>query len=332
MLPHLRWMTLGMLFLIMLIPWRVAAQQASIAVTVHPYAEMVFTLKSPLRQQTVMSAKQEQLYTLLGTNRLFATAHLRAYVQEQQVTLHTEAANATQAQAQLTAATRAMTGLFGKGAFQIPPAAKVFHPVDDATRRAVSAALVDRLGRAGISPVFVSVPPKDTRIQFLLGPKPVDEKAMLALFVPGRLEFLLVPPEINIFQDRTESMIAITRRGIAITDAALIHSSYLVVDGSALTHDSEVTKDIDQQPVVSFQMNTPLARAHFAHVTGANVGRQLAIILDGKVISAPVIKEAVPGEGIIAGSMTEAEARRLAILLNTGALPAPISIFVGKKK
>ncbi|MEZ4652271.1 MAG: protein translocase subunit SecD [Candidatus Eisenbacteria bacterium] len=66
----------------------------------------------------------------------------------------------------------------------------------------------------------------------------------------------------------------------------------------------------------------------FRRVTGANVGRHLAIVLDHKVKSAPVIQNRIPsGRASITGSFTDQEARDLAIVLRAGALPAPINII-----
>ncbi len=66
----------------------------------------------------------------------------------------------------------------------------------------------------------------------------------------------------------------------------------------------------------------------FSRVTGANVGRQLAIVLDGKVFSPPVIRQKIPsGEASITGNFSDKEARDLAIVCRAGALPAPISII-----
>jgi SecD/SecF fusion protein len=68
--------------------------------------------------------------------------------------------------------------------------------------------------------------------------------------------------------------------------------------------------------------------AIFSRVTGANVGRQLAIVLDGKVRSAPVIRTKIPrGDASITGSFTDKEAADLSIVLKAGALPAPLSVI-----
>jgi SecD/SecF fusion protein len=79
-------------------------------------------------------------------------------------------------------------------------------------------------------------------------------------------------------------------------------------------------------PGVSMSMNAKGA-ALFRKVTGANVGRHLAIVLDNKVASAPVIRDRIPnGQAQITGSFTSEEASDLAIILRAGSLPAPIRI------
>ena len=78
-------------------------------------------------------------------------------------------------------------------------------------------------------------------------------------------------------------------------------------------------------PEVSFRLNREGARA-FARLTGANINRRLAIVLDGKVQSAPVIQSRISDAGRITGRFTSEEAHDLAIVLRAGALPAPIVI------
>jgi preprotein translocase subunit SecD len=80
------------------------------------------------------------------------------------------------------------------------------------------------------------------------------------------------------------------------------------------------------QPIVNFRFNSAGARK-FAEVTKANVGKPFAIVLDNKVISAPVINEPIPGgAGQISGNFTVQSANDLAILLRAGALPAPLTV------
>jgi preprotein translocase subunit SecD len=84
--------------------------------------------------------------------------------------------------------------------------------------------------------------------------------------------------------------------------------------------------DLPNSRIVALDLNARGGRL-FEEITGANVNRRLAIILDDTVYSAPVIKEKIPGgRAVISGSFTSDEARDLAIVLRTGALPAPVTI------
>ncbi len=66
----------------------------------------------------------------------------------------------------------------------------------------------------------------------------------------------------------------------------------------------------------------------FGAITAANVGRKIAIVLDNVVYSAPVIREPIPGGHVqITGNFTYDEAHELAIVLRSGALPAPVEII-----
>ncbi|MBI5211717.1 MAG: protein translocase subunit SecD [Elusimicrobia bacterium] len=80
-------------------------------------------------------------------------------------------------------------------------------------------------------------------------------------------------------------------------------------------------------PVVAFKFK-PEAAANFANFTGANVGKNMAIVLDRVVYSAPVIKSRITGgSGIIEGQFTMQDAHNLSIVLRAGALPAPVKII-----
>jgi len=78
-------------------------------------------------------------------------------------------------------------------------------------------------------------------------------------------------------------------------------------------------------PGVSLQFNRT-GRAIFSRVTGENVDRRLAIVLDGKVHSAPNIREKIRGAASITGNFTAEQAKDLQIVLEAGALPAPLKI------
>lgn len=83
----------------------------------------------------------------------------------------------------------------------------------------------------------------------------------------------------------------------------------------------------DNEPVVSFKFNT-IGGKKFAEVTKNNIGERLAIVLDNEVISAPTIQGAIPGgSGVITGNFTLESANDLALLLRSGALPAPLEVL-----
>ncbi len=98
------------------------------------------------------------------------------------------------------------------------------------------------------------------------------------------------------------------------------------INGDMLV-DAQPSFDDSGQPAVSFRLNAVGARK-FAAVTKKNIGSPFAIVLDGKVVSAPVIQSTIAGgSGIITGQFSTQEARQLAILLRSGALPADIKVL-----
>lgn len=84
---------------------------------------------------------------------------------------------------------------------------------------------------------------------------------------------------------------------------------------------------VTSEPVVSIEWNDE-GSALFAEITKANIGKTIAIYLDGAVISAPVVRDEITGgKATISGSMNAQEAKELAGRLNAGALPVPISLL-----
>ncbi|HEX8570922.1 MAG TPA: protein translocase subunit SecD [Caulobacteraceae bacterium] len=80
------------------------------------------------------------------------------------------------------------------------------------------------------------------------------------------------------------------------------------------------------QPIVSFRLDSKGSR-RFASITTNNVNKRFAIVLDDKVISAPVINEPITGgQAQISGNFTQETANELAVLLRAGALPAPLNV------
>jgi len=87
---------------------------------------------------------------------------------------------------------------------------------------------------------------------------------------------------------------------------------------------ARVTKGRVNEPVIGFSL-TPDGSPKFGALTGANVGRFLAIVLDDKVVSAPKINSKIENEGIIEGQFTQQQASDLALVLRSGSLPASLT-------
>ena len=108
--------------------------------------------------------------------------------------------------------------------------------------------------------------------------------------------------------------------------ASYIVKKRSVVTGEMLTSASPGFDQQSAQPIVQFRFNGLGAR-RFGDVTRQNLGKRFAIVLDKKVISAPVIQSAITGgSGQISGRFTEESANELSILLRAGALPAPLKV------
>lgn len=100
----------------------------------------------------------------------------------------------------------------------------------------------------------------------------------------------------------------------------------VMVSGESLI-DSQATTNEYGQPAVSMRFNASGAQ-RFAKMSMDNIKKQFAIVLDGKIISAPVFQVAIhDGNGQISGSFTFKEANDLALLLRAGALPAPLKVI-----
>jgi len=127
-------------------------------------------------------------------------------------------------------------------------------------------------------------------------------------------------------QDARRGKISNTSRVLnSVEGGQLVIQRRAVVGGENLT-DAGVSFQ-DGRPVVTFKFNT-IGGRKFGEVTKNNVGQRLAIVLDNEIISAPNIQSAIlGGSGVITGSFSSEEANNLAMLLRSGALPAPLTIL-----
>ncbi|OHV73305.1 protein translocase subunit SecD [Ensifer sp. LCM 4579] len=132
--------------------------------------------------------------------------------------------------------------------------------------------------------------------------------------------------------DQTVDVTQPPPRGVEILPGANDGNRYPIESRVAISGErlADAKVGFDQrtnQPVVDFSFDSLGAR-QFAEITRENVGRPFAVVLDGKVLTAPVINEPIlGGRGQISGHFTAEEATVLSALLRSGALPAPLTII-----
>ena len=159
-----------------------------------------------------------------------------------------------------------------------------------------------------------------------------DEKAARELISkPANLELMAVDEE-RADQVYTLSAAQAAQYGDIILEATdNPNQKYLVkeipiLNGSQVI-DAQVAFDQSNQPIINFTLNSSGSRI-FGDFTGKNVGKRLAVVLDGKVYSAPNIRERIGGgSGQISGGFTVQEAGNVAIALRSGALPASVKML-----
>ncbi len=148
--------------------------------------------------------------------------------------------------------------------------------------------------------------------------KMVDENVSVSDALAGKL-----PPTDEVLYEKVIDKVT----GHIIDRKPYVLKRRVVLTGDLLT---DATVNIDQrynEPYVSMQFSTLGARK-FAKLTADNVGKRMAIILDGNVYSAPVIRERIGGgRAQISGSFTMEESQDLSIVLRAGALPARVKVL-----
>jgi len=127
-----------------------------------------------------------------------------------------------------------------------------------------------------------------------------------------------VPPDIQILPGQSEGTV-----GAPPTTVYYAVRRVAAVTGRDLRN-ARPSLDENNRPAVSFSLNAEGAQK-FGTFTQANINRQLAIVLDGRIYSAPNIQSRIDGEGRITGNFTQQEAGDLGLVLRSGALPASLT-------
>ncbi len=168
--------------------------------------------------------------------------------------------------------------------------------------------------RQGVKNILLQVPGEEdpSNLKKILGKTAkltlhlVDENANLEKAANGHVK----PGSVALKNDETGNIIVVKKR--------------VIVSGEELNNAS--VNFHDAVPIVRFSLNH-IGAKKFAEVTTKNRGRRLAIVLDNKVISSPVINEPiVGGDGHITGNFTVESASELALLLRAGALPTQLKV------
>jgi len=202
--------------------------------------------------------------------------------------------------------------------------------VDGIRKQSVEQALEtvrNRIDQFGVNEPSI-IPQADEKIVLQLPGITDPERAKRLIGRTAVLEFKLVDEEHSV-DDAVQgkvpegSYIAYMRD----TRQPILLKETTVLTGGMLNDAQGRISPSDNMPYVALSFNPDGARV-FERVTSENVGRRLAIVLDGKVNSAPVIRDAISGgKAIIEGRFTDDEARDLALVLRSGALPAPVDII-----
>ena len=188
----------------------------------------------------------------------------------------------------------------------------------------------NRLDQFGLSEPVVAKQGDAKILVELAGIKTQEEeqRARELISRAAKLELMAVDEDRNARVSNMSDADAAEYGDIILADAKNPSLKYLVreipiLDGGMLT-DANMGFDKNNRPLINFKLNAEGAEI-FGDFTGRSVGKRLAVVLDGKVYSAPNINERIGGgSGQISGNYTVMEAKDLAIALRSGALLAPI--------
>jgi preprotein translocase subunit SecD len=191
----------------------------------------------------------------------------------------------------------------------------------------------NRLDQFGLSEPVVARQGDEKILVELAGIKTAEDeqRARELISRAAKLELMAVDEDRAARVNSMSKSDAASYGDVILEDATNPHLKHLVreipiLDGGMLT-DAHVGFDQNNRPLINFTLNAEGAEI-FGDFTGANVGKRLAVVLDGKVYSAPNINERIGGgSGQISGNYTVMEAKDLSIALRSGSLLAPIHLM-----
>jgi SecD/SecF fusion protein len=197
---------------------------------------------------------------------------------------------------------------------------------EDATERAMEI-IRNRIDQFGVSEPSIQREGAD-RIVVQLPGVTDRERALSLIGKTAQLEFKLVSEDQQKLKDALAGNVPAGFKLYHSQDdeSQLLIEDQVILTGKVVTNAGVSFESQFNEPVVTMEFNGEGAKI-FSDVTGSSVGRRLAILLDDKVQSAPVINERIPsGNAQITGRFDLDSANDLAIALRAGALPAPIIV------
>jgi SecD/SecF fusion protein len=194
----------------------------------------------------------------------------------------------------------------------------------DATNR-VMETIRNRIDQFGVSEPLIQKQGRDRIVIQLPGVTDRD-RALQIIKQTAHLEFKLVEDDEKKVQAAVKGNVPAGYELKYLNDEPLLFRKEASLTGDSLVNAMPEQNPSGFYPLVTFSLNAKGSRI-FARLTKANIGKRLAIVLDGNVKSAPVIRSEIPsGRGQIEGQFSWEEAADLALILRTGALPVPINV------
>jgi len=201
---------------------------------------------------------------------------------------------------------------------------------EDMTMTQVVRTIRNRIDQFGVAEPDIRKQ-SDNQVQIQLPGMTDSERAVQIIGQTAHLEFHIVRDDVD---PNAMMLPSGTARYPMITKDKLgeEHESTIVLDSDSLMGGEDITNARPAfnefgQAYVALEFNNRGAN-NFERITGENIKRRMAIVLDGKVYSAPVIQDRIAGgRASITGNFTTEEAQDLAIVLRAGSLPTPVSIL-----
>ncbi len=212
---------------------------------------------------------------------------------------------------------------------------KIVESTDQRAVRQAVDTIRNRVDQFGVAEPDVSIEGTDRIIVQLPGLAEDINRAIEIIKRTARLEFKLVDEKGDLSAalkgdvPAGDEVLYEMRRNPktrTVTRTPLLLKKQILLTGDVIT-DAKVHPDNMGRMIVHMDFNRQGAQA-FERITGEHVGEKLAIILDNRIYSAPVIKDRISGgAAIIEGTFTAEEAHDLALVLRAGSLPAPVKIL-----